>query len=227
MIRSVASAKAISHFLAAPGKVASTLNWKKQSGSVLSLLISKEKIDLALASHPECRNQVRIVEPIPLTTHTVENCKVLDESVARELMKVIAAYNVCGIVVGWPVEKEGWCGASCGRVLYTLDQLVNADTETDVLKATRPLCLYDMNHHIPSEDEWGRSAVYSEICNKKVHVSSERELYQSEDTSEIVTSLWNDFCKTHWPDVTAFCNPSMMAVQPEIEVDDFEDDSAA
>jgi hypothetical protein len=210
------AARTISQFLTAPGKVAHALDWKKYSGNILNLIISKGKIEMAVASHPEFQEKVRLLNPVPIlqqttisandTTTSHHRRRILDSSVPETLAAVMEKYNVCGIIVGWPVEREGWCGASCGRVLYTLDQLVQANSSDHgrVITMNRPICLYDMDHHIPDEDEWGRSPVYSEISYDSVQVCSEEQSYHNFCATHAyaVTSLWNDFCTTQWPQLS-------------------------
>ena len=45
--------------------------------------------------------------------------------VLRQLDHVVKEYNVCGVLVSWPVQRDtGKVGAACGRVLYTLEDLI-------------------------------------------------------------------------------------------------------
>jgi hypothetical protein len=215
MIRSASIQRSISHFLTSPSIVANSLNWKKNSGSLLSLLISKDKIDLVLASHPQFEEHVQMMKPIRLITQKVDNLRILDESVSLELAKIIRTYNVCGMIVGWPVEREGWCGASCGRVLYTLDKLSDCDTDERVMKTNRPVCLYDLNHHNSSEDEWGRSVVYCKTSDETVHVSSEESSFNCAYNSVGATALWYDFRETYWPQFTLSRISHLTLSEPE------------
>lgn len=187
------AARSLSHLLTTPSKVAHALDWKKASGSILSLRVNEDQIDLALASHPSFEDPVQQLKSIPLERTTVYNRKVLTDSVADALQDVLKDHNVCGMVVSWPVQPEGWCGASCGRVLNTLDQIR--------LTIDRPVCLYDANHTMPPEDEWGRSEIYSTTSNKQIHVASE-EQYQ-DCTGKVASQIWDDFCHEHWPE---FCD---------------------
>ena len=191
-----------SQLVTSPAKVAKSLNKKKCSGSVLNLDICKDRINLAVASHPQYREPMRMLNPINLSGHTFENRKILDDEVSSELGIVIRDFNVCGIVVGWPVEKEGWCGSPCGRVLHTLDQL-SISAERHGLFSTAPefpICLYDMNHYLPDEDdEWGRSTVYCSTTKKMYIISSEQQ--NRERNSYNVSDIWNDFSRTYWSDL--------------------------
>jgi len=184
-------AKSVTSFLASPSKVAHALDWKKASGAILSLRIVKDRIDLAVSSHPSFQEPAQPLPSIPLKMETSNNRKVLKAEVAQELQDIVRNFNVCGMVVNWPVQKEGRCGASCGRVLHTLDQIA--------INSSRPVCLFDSNHYEPPEDDWGRAKVYSETSDKTLHVASEE---QYKDSSGILAAdIWNNFCQEHWPEL--------------------------
>lgn len=198
------AASSITQMLTTPGKVAHSLDWRKASGSILSLRIVRDRIDLAVASHPSLEEPTMELPSIPLRTHIEHNKKVLDEAVSQELARAVQNFNVCGMVVSWPVQREGWCGKSCGKVLNTLDQIQAANT-------SRPICLYDPNHSSPPEDEWGRATLYSETSDKTLHVASEE---QYEDTTgKVAVDIWNDFCAEHWPELCE-AQRSLSAVPP-------------
>lgn len=184
-------AKTLSKLLTSPSKVAHALDWKKVSGSILSLSIHGDRMDLAVASHPTIGEAPQPLPSIPIKTTVVNNRKQLCPTVGEELLAILQDWQVCGLVVNWPVQKEGWCGAPCGKVLHTLDQLVNK-------LSSRPICLWDEEHHLPSEDEWGRSPIYGEASNKTVHIASE-EQYKAPATP--AADVWNDFCRAHWPEL--------------------------
>lgn len=201
--------KSITNFITTPCRVAHSLDWRQASGSILSLRITNNLIDIAVASHPSCYEPVQPLSSIPLVTMktSVGNRKVLDSRVAEQLAQVVRDFNVCGMVVGWPVQKEGWCGAPYGRVFHSLDQLMTTTASQDrVFHKSRHICLYDLNHHVPAEDEWGRSPIYSQAPSddRTLHIASE-EQYNQEETGQgvVAVDIWNDFCQTHWPE---FCH---------------------
>jgi hypothetical protein len=187
----------LSQSLTTPSKVAHCLDWKKASGSILSLRVNNETdtLDLAVASHPFFDEAAQPLQSIPLdrSVDTQLNRKVVSDSVAAALQQVVSNYNVCGMVVSWPVQPEGWCGASCGRVLNTLDQIC--------LTVNRPVCLYDAKHASPPEDEWGRAELYSAVPapDKHVHVASQ-EQYPDCSGNVAAAQVWNDFMHEHWPE---------------------------
>jgi hypothetical protein len=185
-------AKSISKLLAPPSKVAHALDWRKVSGSILSMSIVGDRIDLAVAFHPSSSDSPQSLPSIPLKTQVVNNKKVLAPGVAEELSSLMKDWEVCGLVVNWPVQKEGWAGYSAGKTLFALDQL------TSVLSPSRPVCLWDEEHHVPYEDEWGRSPIYAEASSKTTHKASEE---QYKPPSTVAADVWNDFCRAHWPEL--------------------------
>jgi RNase H-fold protein (predicted Holliday junction resolvase) len=198
-----ASAK-LTQFLTAPSKVANALDWKKLSGSVLALNISRDEIGLTLASHPSCNSSdpQEQLDAIPLHFVVEDNRKCLDSEVIASLNEVVQQHKVCGFVVHWPLQKEGRMGASCGRVLHTLDGLL-MDSKTPILSNNRKFCLWDGSHiQMEHDDAFGRCPVYGRPSTTDadfVHVAS-REQYNQDDT--VVVDVWNDFCRTHWPELS-------------------------
>jgi hypothetical protein len=232
---STTSALSITKFLTSPMRVAHALDWKKVSGAVLSLHIGKDSIDLAVTSHPEASSssslllQVQPLPSIPLkTTRTVKNSssnnkkcnsssqtRTLHPCVVEELHDLVEDWDVCGFVVSWPVQKEGRCGAMCGRVLYTLDQIVAADWNnkrhssghhpggSHMFNHGRPVCLWDSKHiaaAAASEDDWGRSASYGQVTiNKSIHYAS---VEQYQDDGAIAAEIAADYMRHFFPATT-------------------------
>ncbi|CAB9512819.1 expressed unknown protein [Seminavis robusta] len=170
----------IMKFLADPSKLAAKFDWKRKAGSILALDVGKDKIGLAVASHPESGESALALDPMPLMLVTrTGNRKVLDESVIQELQDVVETFNVCGFVVSWPLQKEGRCGAPCGKVLHTLDCLV--EESSSIVNQNRPFCLWDDHHYLPGEDR------------------ASEEQYVHKCSSSIAVDVWNDYCSKHWP----------------------------
>jgi hypothetical protein len=191
----MASKKLLSQFLTTPSKVASALDWKKASGSIMSLKIDSDTLSLNLAQHPSIKQDCRLVQSIPIKYEVRNNRKVLVSSVTDALLDIIQANKVCGFVVDWPVQREGRIGASCGRVLHLLDNLL----ESQMMSPNRKVCLWD-GEHVPmeKEDQWGRCIAYGRKCDKTEHVAS-RDQYK-DTTSTHVTHVWRDFSQVHWPE---------------------------
>ncbi|GKY92050.1 hypothetical protein MPSEU_000176500 [Mayamaea pseudoterrestris] len=195
-----ASKRTLSSILTSPSRVAQALDWKKSSGTVLSVAVQSDRLSLAVASHPGTDDNVTTLASVPLHTTNLESShasrRSLSPKVATELIKIVQDFNVCGLIVSWPVQKEGWVGAPCGKVLNTLDQLVTQSKT--LLTKSRPLCLWDEAHHQPLEDEWGRASIYAHTSHKTEHVAS-TEQYQAPLT--LAANVWNDFCRAHWPEL--------------------------
>lgn len=175
-------------------KIASALDWKKVSGaSVLSLDIHKDRIGLALAAHPSHGTEACTFEPIRLPK---KGKRMTSECKAR-LADIVREHKVCGVVVSWPLQRDtGKMGASCGRVLHTLEHLL--DDTNNIITPSRPMCLWN---GVPSEhakeDEFGRCATYARTSDKAIHVASEEQYNQDENV--VAAQVWDDFCRVHWP----------------------------
>ena len=224
----MASAR-LTHFLTTPSKVANALDWKKLSSSVLALNITRDEISLTLASHPSCNEQTSIkLDAIPLHFINKDNRKSLDSDVIAELNDIVKAHNVCGFVVNWPLQKEGRIGASCGRVLHTLDSLL-LDSKTQILSNNRKFCLWNGSHvELEHDDPFGRCSIYGRPSSTNdpdfVHVAS-REQYNQ---NRVAVDIWNDFCHIHWPEL---CQHESVSAKQDFSfdgewLDDFEQNGA-
>jgi hypothetical protein len=185
-------------------KIANKLDWNKGSGCVLSMSIAKQRIDLAVASHPSCQEPVESLSSIPLKTVMCQssNRKLLCETVKQELSAILSDYPVCGMLVAWPVQRDsGRCGAPCGRVLHTLDQIMPAITTSPAI------CLYDASARVPDEDAWGRAVAYGRIPDNAttVHVASKEQYYHyTANKTTVCVDLWSDFSRLHWPELAVY-----------------------
>jgi len=198
------------------------LDWQRGNAHLLGLSIGRDRINLAVASHPSTLavdgapfppdgEEAHPLPPVPVRVEVRDGRRVLSRSVAEELASIERDWNVCGLVVGWPVQKQGWCGAACGRVLFTLDQLASEG----VLKE---LCLWEdherqelrRNQHqcddSPFEDHWGRSPIYvyresSNVDGKTVHLASKEQYYAEPTGTVAAADFLNDFCHANWPEL--------------------------
>jgi hypothetical protein len=203
------AARSITRLLTTPRQVANILDWRRVSGSILTLTLSRDnsKLDLGVSWHPSRSDDDDDDAPlvqlasVPLLLQVEhKTSKVLCSSVARELDGICERFSICGMVVHWPVEKDGWCGYSCGRVLFTLDQLAR---QSKAVK-TRPVCLWDhqqhhrhVHHH--HQDEWGRSTVYSRQTDGSIEQYGQQ--LHADDTGVTLANLWRDFCQAQWPEL--------------------------
>jgi RNase H-fold protein (predicted Holliday junction resolvase) len=180
--------------LADPSKIASTLNWRKVSGSILSLHIHKDRIGMAVASHPSFGERTQTLDSIKLLRRGHA-----DADIKEQLAEIVKEFKVCGVVVSWPVQTDT-CrpGAACGRILHTLDDLLE---DSNVISTSRPLCFWDGRHVEPEpEDEWGRCASYARTTSthKDIHIASQEQYNQDENV--VAAQVWDDFVQSQWPD---------------------------
>lgn len=183
-------------YLADPSRLASKLDWSKASGSILALDVGSDRIGLAVASHPSYGEAAMALDPMPIKLETRQgNRRALAEPMIQDLSSIVKNYNVVGFVFSWPVQKDGRCGRPCGKVLHTLDSLVE---ESNIVNDKRPFCLWDDHHYVPREDSWGRTPQYGETTKKTIHKASE-EQYMHECSSAVAVKVWHDYCSQHWP----------------------------
>lgn len=192
--------------LSKPSKVASVLDWKKLHGStVLSLNIHRDRVGIAVASHPAYEQPCIELEPLRFTER---NQVSIDAECLDRFSDIIDEYKVCGVVVSWPLQHDsGKMGAACGRVIFALEQLWDKSNGGSNGVLSRPFCLWDAGHIVPKQrknprthvDEFGRCASYSRTTSRGEYHAS-REQYH-EDELTVVCQVWNDFCKEHWPEL--------------------------
>mmetsp|Transcript_87150 Transcript_87150/g.177627 ORF Transcript_87150/g.177627 Transcript_87150/m.177627 type:complete len:371 (+) Transcript_87150:240-1352(+) len=141
--------------------------------------------------------------------------KVVPREDKLRLSGLVREHNVCGFVVSWPIQQDtGLMGASCGRTLWTLEQLLfdgggdddddeeegrqQRPSRTTIFTPNRPLCLWDgMRSEQHKTDSFGRCAVYARTSEKTEHRASEEQYHQ--DESVLAEDVWKDFCESHWP----------------------------
>lgn len=195
----MSASKTLTQFLATPHKIASSLDWKKLSGSVLSMDITRDRIGLCLSFHPSVGEPSIQLDDIPLELETRNGKRVLSPNVVSQLQDVAQQNKVCGVVVAWPLQKDGRMGAPCGKVLHALDSLVE---NSKFLTPNRPFCLWDGSHvQEDFTDSWGRCSSFGReyTKNQYVHVASEEHYVPA--TNMVACDIWNDFCRTHWPEL--------------------------
>jgi hypothetical protein len=192
-----------------PAQVANALDWKKQSKKVASLHISRDRIGVAIASHPAFGEDVTIVHPVDLDLVKMRqgsNQRAVAPACIERLERICDKHNVGSFLVWWPLQKEGRVGAPCGKVLHALESMV---TQSDTLLTHhRPVCLWTGEETADEkslreqyiEDEWGRASVYSRCSyDKTIHLASIEQYGQIRGCSTAAASCWKTFCKHHWP----------------------------
>jgi RNase H-fold protein (predicted Holliday junction resolvase) len=189
--------------LKAPSKVASALDWKKASGSILTMDIgTNDKISLCLSSHPSFQEHPRVLDAIPLKLETREgNHRSLSKEVTSELQSIVKDFNVSSFVVSFKLQEQGRAGYAAGKALHTLESIL--DETSTIMSGNRPFCLWDKDHLVDETDDWGRNKIFGEVpsAQKTIHVAS-REQYSHEASSSTAAEVWNDFCMKQWPEIT-------------------------
>lgn len=193
--------------LSKPSKVASVFDWKKVNSTVLTLNFHKDRVGIAVASHPSFGEPCVELEPLRFTQkHPI----VIDTSCLDRFSDIVQDYKVCGVVFSWPVQHDtSRMGAACGRVMYALQQLWEKSNGGTHDLLSKPFCLWDSGHVVPKQrhdpvkhvDEFGRCASYGKTTNKAEHFASKEQYHEDELT--VVVGVWNDFCKEHWPELYA------------------------
>ena len=138
------------------------------------------------------------LDDIPLHLSTENGKRTLSPHIIKSLQQVAQEHKVCGVVVAWPLQRDGRMGAPCGKVLHALDSLVE---HSAFLTNNRPFCLWDGGHVQPElADSWGRCSSYGNdyTLNQKQHVASQEHYVPA--TNMVASDIWNDFCRTHWPE---------------------------
>lgn len=126
------------------------------------------------------------------------------------LLGLVREHNVSGFVVSWQIQHDtGLMGASCGRTLWTLEQLMAENDEYDddynsnsIFTPTRPFCLWDgvhTNKEQPPTDSFGRCSVYARTSDKTEYRASKEQYHH--DKGVIPSQILTDFCRSHWPDI--------------------------
>mmetsp|Transcript_24513 Transcript_24513/g.27509 ORF Transcript_24513/g.27509 Transcript_24513/m.27509 type:complete len:276 (+) Transcript_24513:205-1032(+) len=218
-LNSLKSTRKLTNFLTTPSRVASKLDWNKRNGAVLALDIGKDRIGMALASHPlysSSETHMASLSPIELSytqktyaepqNHTK---RILSSATLQELESVMQTHNVCALLVGWPLSEGNRIGAPCGKVLHTLDCLVEESSMLD----KRPVCLWtggepdvtSKDHASGSfeEDDWGRAPIWAHPppSTKTVHIASQEQYTHHEASDQVALRIWNDFSQNQWPDL--------------------------
>lgn len=196
----------LSSALVAPSRVASILDWRKAFGSVMALDITRERIGVAVAEHPDFR---RGLEPVvALASMSLKRdrsgapCRKsrVDGDLVAELEAAVRRHHVCAFVVNWPVQ-EGRTGERCGKVLQVLDSVV--DQSSRLVTKKRPFALWCDSFVSSPPDEWGRSADFARLpdLSPGMSYSSKSGIAgheSSENASAVAVSVLDGWVRNHW-----------------------------
>jgi hypothetical protein len=157
------------------------------------MVISKDRMDLMLATCPQRDDTPRVLPPLRLESVSIGCEKRLKPAVSLHFNQLVQQHEVCGFVVHWPVQQQGWCGVPCGNVLRILDSL---SEHPGLFTASRPICLWDPHRRGKEEDLWGRSARYSQTPAYNFYRASP---LQYESPYQDALEVWDSFRREHWP----------------------------
>mmetsp|Transcript_7150 Transcript_7150/g.15488 ORF Transcript_7150/g.15488 Transcript_7150/m.15488 type:complete len:247 (-) Transcript_7150:129-869(-) len=206
-------ASKLSNALVSPSKVANILDWRKAMGVVMGLDITRERIGVALAEHPDLRGPcaTRGPESFPLDSISLRQdrngalCKKsqVNEDLVSELEAVVKQHRVCAFVVNWPIQ-EGRTGEQCGKVLQVLDAVI--DKSNCVVTSKRPFALWcnyaNASNDSSPPDEWGRSTCYTQLRDYTPGMSysskSAIRRESSANASMVAANVLHDWVENHW-----------------------------
>lgn len=191
----------LSSALVSPSKVAGILDWRRSIGVVMGLDISKDRIGIAVAEHPENFSETLALKSLLLPRKNRE----LSRDYIAELEAMVRHHQVCAFVVNWPLH-EGRNGEQCGKTLRILDSII--DQSNSLITRKRPFTLWG-NRVISSSsvdsfsvDEWGRSTDFARAPEyvEGMFYSSKNILSDSKpsDPEVIAADLLQDWMKSNW-----------------------------
>lgn len=133
---------ALSRSLVTPNKLASVLDWRRKA--VMALDINENQVGISIGRHPsqaEGGSKICRLDPVRLSS---SSSAVSHEKVAEHIDSIAKEHNVCAVVVGWPLQPEGNPGKPCGKVLHTLENLM--ERKSGIVSKRRPFTLWDDRH---------------------------------------------------------------------------------
>mmetsp|Transcript_54419 Transcript_54419/g.115598 ORF Transcript_54419/g.115598 Transcript_54419/m.115598 type:complete len:242 (+) Transcript_54419:303-1028(+) len=196
----------LSSALVAPSKVANILDWRKALGVVMGLDITRERIGIAVAEHPDLHEACH---GIPLNSLSLRQDRSgaksqVNEDLVFKLEAAVRHHRVCAFVVNWPIQ-EGRTGEQCGKVLQVLDSVI--DQSNSVVTRKRPFTLWCSQANASFEssppDEWGRSIDFARSPPNYVpgmSYSSKSAIRRdpSENVSMVAANVLDEWVKNHW-----------------------------
>ena len=223
-----ALASRIEKLLVSPRTVANALNSPMNLlRPILSLHVGETAIDLALITHPGNHDENHLIHSLPSisvehmraptrnsssnsnssSNNSNNNLKLLKAEVLQELSSVVNDYKVCGLVVSWPVQKEGRFGAPCGKVLHALDQIVQ---DTNIVTPNRPVCLWDGHHFHITEDKFERphnsekkdDGSFTPTIGASMLQEYNASQTQYHEDGMLAAAVAADYLRSHWPNLT-------------------------
>jgi len=185
--------KELMKVLTTPSKIANVFDWKKQMGGALATLeVHADRIGVTIIrnnnSNSSSNKQEASVVSAATTTRVQTSYsfpirpkgkqKIPDSS--RQLLSaVVHKQKVCGMIVSWPIQPDtGLMGASCGRTLFVIEellassslqqqqqqqqQMLSTPTQTEsavlspIFTPNRKICLWDSRGRSSSSSKHSR-----------------------------------------------------------------------
>jgi hypothetical protein len=241
LTQTLSSNIALKKVVKAPHIIANALDWKIRSGipaTALTIDIHTDRIGLALAITNSNYFNCKVLDSIPLVRTTSSSTSssttnkrrriVVSSEDKRRLSGLVQEHSISGFIVSWPLQKDtGLMGASCGRTLFTIEQLLLEEDDADdgndytkIFTRNRPICFWDggrgmhnnnnnnnddnnkteQHEEQPKIDAFGRCSIYARTSTKKEHYASKEQYYlQNEFSAMNAMKVWEDFYQTHWP----------------------------
>jgi RNase H-fold protein (predicted Holliday junction resolvase) len=190
----------LSSALVSPSKVAGILDWRRSVGAVMGLDITKDRIGIAVAEHPENFAETAALKSLSLPRKNRE----LSRDAIAELEAMVRQHNVCAFVVNWPLN-EGRTGEQCGKTLQVLDCLI--DQSNSLITRKRPFTLWGNRPSTTATDsfnvdEWGRSADFARAPEYFDGMSySSKNVFVNHNTSDpanVAAGVLRDWIKCNW-----------------------------
>jgi len=236
--------KALLQAVTTPNRICRMLNVRP----ILALEIQRHSIDMALITglanqedsvqvldRLEWKTPNSLVIPSATTSsspiNTPSKKRKVPTPILQELSERIRYYgqgqqqgmeNIGGVIVGWPIQRDtGKWGGPCGRVLYTLEALIEQHPGT--ISLHRPLSFWARmtptnhnddgsdGHHVATgstsihphseEDKWGRCPSYGRRTPPPMHIHRASKEQYAFDESLTAKDLWQNFFQFHWPEL--------------------------
>lgn len=197
----------LSRALVSPTKVASILDWRKAVGSVMSLNITKDRIGIAVAEHPENIYESVTLDSISLTDTNEISKGPRNLGVSKKCISALEAtvrrHNTCAFLVNWPLN-EGRMGEQCGKVLGVLDSVANQSKSVITNKRPFTLCGVIGTNEAASSlpDEWGRAVVFTHAPEFEEGISYSSKSVLSNDnnrqSSAVAANILDQWINKNW-----------------------------
>eukprot|EP00537_Pseudo-nitzschia_pungens_P012528 CAMPEP_0172385288 /NCGR_PEP_ID=MMETSP1061-20121228/2958_1 /TAXON_ID=37318 /ORGANISM="Pseudo-nitzschia pungens, Strain cf. pungens" /LENGTH=262 /DNA_ID=CAMNT_0013114237 /DNA_START=149 /DNA_END=937 /DNA_ORIENTATION=+ len=210
--------KQLYRVLTNPSRVASALDWRKSTGGAIATLnVHADRIGGGRRSPPFCifvKIEINANANDPaLPVLAAQGPEQLPEASRLALSDLVREHSVCGFVVSWPLQPDtGLAGASCGRTLLALEDLLDSNSSTSTTSSTtsesssilgpnRPVCLWNgTGVSAPEFDAFGRSPVYARTPLNDNHDHDDVSNRYRHDEAIRTEAVWEDFARTHWPE---------------------------